>query len=399
MAQLRLPRVRLNDEDATVRSLELFFDLVFVFGLTQVTALMADDLTGHGLARGLLVLALLWWSWTAYAWLCNVVSVETGVLRLVLFAAMAAMLVLSLSIPEAFDDLPGGLQGPVMVAVCYLLFRLMHLLMYWLVAQDDPRLRRQLARFAPAMLGATALLLVAAGTDGAPQTLLWAAALLVDYGGTLLGGAEGWRIRSTSHFAERHGLIVIIALGESIVAIGVGVAQLPVSVPIVAASILGLAVSAAMWWAYFDMSALQAERAFATEPEATRARFARDAYSYLHLPLVGGVVLTALGMKKVLEYAGGGEHHTLAEPLSGVAVVALYGGVLLYLLGHVAFTWRTGHRVAPSRVATSVAILVVSPLGTSLPSLASLGALATLLVGMVTFESVRYAEDRRALHA
>ena len=172
MAQLQVPRIRLNDENATVAPLELFFDLVFVFALTQVTALMADDLTRQGLVRGMLVLALLWWSWTGYAWLCNVVNSDTLAVRFVLFAAMAAMFVLALCIPEAFDDLPGGLQGPVLVAVCYFTFRLLHLLMFWIVAQDDPGLRRQLLRFAPAMLGATLLLLVAAGTDGRTQTLL-----------------------------------------------------------------------------------------------------------------------------------------------------------------------------------------------------------------------------------
>ena len=399
MAQLQVPRIRLNDENATVAPLELFFDLVFVFALTQVTALMADDLTRQGLVRGMLVLALLWWSWTGYAWLCNVVDSDTLAVRFVLFAAMAAMFLLALCIPEAFDDLPGGLQGPVLVAVCYFTFRLLHLLMFWIVAQDDPGLRRQLLRFAPAMLGATLLLLVAAGTDGRTQTLLWAAALVVDYGGTLLGGADGWRLRSPGHFAERHGLILIVALGESIVALGVGVALLPVSWAIVVASLLGLAVATAMWWAYFDMSALHAEQAFAAEPEASRARFARDAYSYLHVPLVAGIVLTALGMKKVMEYAGDAEHHTLSDPLQGAAVIALYGGVMLYLLGHIGFKWRTGHRVLTSRVAALVAILLASLLGTTLPALGSLTLLAAVLIVMVAFESVRYADDRHALHS
>jgi len=345
------------------------------------------------------VLALLWWSWTGYAWLCNVVDSDTLAVRFVLFAAMAAMFLLALCIPEAFDDLPGGLQGPVLVAVCYFTFRLLHLLMFWIVAQDDPGLRRQLLRFAPAMLGATLLLLVAAGTDGRTQTLLWAAALVVDYGGTLLGGADGWRLRSPGHFAERHGLILIVALGESIVALGVGVALLPVSWAIVVAALLGLAVATAMWWAYFDMSALHAEQAFAAEPEASRARFARDAYSYLHVPLVAGIVLTALGMKKVMEYAGDAEHHTLSDPLQGAAVIALYGGVMLYLLGHIGFKWRTGHRVLTSRVAALVAILLASLLGTTLPALGSLTLLAAVLIVMVAFESVRYADDRHALHS
>jgi low temperature requirement protein LtrA len=391
-------RIQPNPVDANVSPLELFFDLVFVFALTQVTAFMADHLTGHGLLRSVLILGLLWWSWVGYAWLCNVASTETGVIRLVLLVAMAAMFLLALSIPEAFADMPGGLPGPIVITVCYFVFRLMHLAIFWLIAEDDPGLRRQLVRFAPSMIGATALLLVASQLDGATQTLFWALALAADYVGTLLGGADGWRLRSPSHFSERHGLIVIVALGESIVAIGVGVAELPISVPIVLASVLGLTVSAAMWWAYFDMSALHAERALAQEPEATRARFARDSYSYLHLPLVAGIVLTALGMKKVLEYVGDLHDHQLTDPLEPAAAAALYGGVLVYLLGHVAFKWRTGHAWMPPRVIASAVILLGLTVVARVPALASLAMLALVLGVMVAFETVHYADHRRVLH-
>ena len=127
-------RIRLNTTDATVSPLELFFDLVFVFALTQVTALMAEDLTAEGLLRGVLVLGLLWWSWTGYAWLCNVADADTGPVRFVLLAAMASMFVLALCIPEAFEDLDGGLSGPVVIAICYFVFRLLHLVFFWLIA-------------------------------------------------------------------------------------------------------------------------------------------------------------------------------------------------------------------------------------------------------------------------
>jgi low temperature requirement protein LtrA len=270
--------------------------------------------------------------------------------------------------------------------------------MFWLISADDPGLRRQIVRFAPSMGGATALLLVAATADGVAQTVLWAAALTVDYGGTLLSGADGWRLRATGHFAERHGLIVIVALGESIVAIGVGVEKQPISLPVVLAAVLGLTVASAMWWAYFDMSALHAERAFDDEPEATRAAFARDAYSYLHLPLMAGVVLTALGLKKVLEYVGDPEHHQLSDPLHHVAFVALAGGVLVYLLGHIAFKWRTMHGVMMSRVVATGAVLVLLLVGGSLPALAALAVLATVLVAMVAYETTRYADERQGLH-
>lgn len=397
-ASSRPRRLPLNPADASVTPLELFFDLVFVFALTQVTAFMAEDLSGQTLVRGVLVLALLWWAWTGYAWLCNVVSADAGAVRLVLLAAMTAMFVLALAIPEAFDDLPGGLPGPVVLALAYFVFRLMHLVMFWLISRDDPGLRRQLARFAPSVFGGTLTLLVASTTEGNTQTALWVLALTVDYVGTLLGGADGWRIRSPGHFAERHGLIVIVALGESIVAIGVGVAELPISVPIIVASVLGLAVAAALWWIYFDLSALHGEHAFVAEPEETRARFARDAYSFLHVPLMIGVVLTALGLKKVLEYVGDLEHHDLDDPLKGIALLALHGGVVVYLLGHVAFKWRTTHSLVPARLVAAAALVGTWALGPQLPALATLGTLAVVLTALVAYETLAYAEHRRALH-
>jgi low temperature requirement protein LtrA len=245
----RHPRLLPVAEEARVAPVELYFDLVFVFSLTQVTALMDADLTGRGIVRGLLVLALLWWTWVAYAWLGNVVQADEGLGRAAMFGAMAAMFVLAMSLPEAFDDRLGGLPGPVVVALAYLSVRLLHLGIFFMVAGDDPGLRRQLWRFAPSVFGSTAVLLVASQLEGTVQTLTWAGALIVDYVGTMLGGASGWRLRSASHFAERHGLIVIVALGESIVAIGVGVARVPISWPIVAASALGLAVAGCLWWA------------------------------------------------------------------------------------------------------------------------------------------------------
>lgn len=385
--------------DASVTPLELFFDLVFVFALTQVTALMAGDLTTQGIVRGLLVLALLWWSWTGYAWLANLVRADEGLARLVLLIAMVPMFVLALSIPESFDDLPGGLYGPVVLAVCYFTFRLMHLVMFWVIARDDPGLRAQILRFAPSMIAGTTLLLVAAALDGTAQTLMWVAALVADYVGTILGGASGWRIRSAGHFAERHGLILIVALGESIVAIGVGVASLPVSWPIVVASFLGLAVAAALWWTYFDVSALDGEHALAAEPEPTRARLARDAYTFLHVPLIAGVVLIALGMKKVLEYVGDSSDHTLTDPLAAVPLYALFGGVILFLLGQVGFEWLTTQQLEFSRLLATISLVVLAPVAAQLAALATLGLVAVVLVAMVTFETVRHADHRSEVRA
>jgi low temperature requirement protein LtrA len=383
-------------EEARVAPIELFFDLVFVFSLTQVTALMGEDLTGRGIVRGMLVLALLWWCWVGYAWLGNVVQAEEGLGRASMFAAMAAMFVLALSVPEAFDDLEGGLDGPVVVAFAYLAVRVLHLAIFWLAArtEDDRGLRRQLLRFAPSVFGSTAVLLVASQLEGTAQTLTWVAALIVDYVGTILGGASGWRLRSASHFAERHGLIVIVALGESIVAIGVGVAHIPISWPIIAASVLGLAIAGCLWWAYFDVVSIVAERVLRRLQGEERARLARDAYSYLHLPMVAGVALVALGVEQVLDHVGHASDGGLAESLPVLPLGALYGGVALFLFAHVAFKRRTWGQLSLRRVVVGVVICALIPAVMVLPALAALALLTAIMVALIATEAVRYSEAR-----
>jgi low temperature requirement protein LtrA len=391
--------MRQDQEAATVTPLELFFDLVFVFALTQVTAFMADELSWHGILRGALVMMLLWWAWTGYAWLASVASAEERPIKLVLLTGMAAMFVLALCIPEAFDDLPGGLTGPVVLAICYLLFRVMHFVMFLIIAREDAGLRSQLLRFAPSVFISSLVLLVASQFEGWLQTGLWMLALVADYLGTALAGFSGWRLPAPGHFSERHGLIIIVALGESFVAIGVGVAQEPISWVIVIASVLGLILASALWWAYFDVSALLGEHALATEPVETRARLARNAYSFAHLPLVLGIVLVAFGLKEVLLYVSDSSEHSLTDPLPGVALAALVGGVVLYLLGHVVFKWLTVHIVSVVRLAAAGALLLTIPLIAGQPALVQLGVVAFLVACAVLVESVLFAESRRKIRA
>ncbi|MEV4482290.1 low temperature requirement protein A [Micromonospora coxensis] len=403
----RAPRMRVMTEGASVTPLELFFDLVFVYALTQVTALMAADLTWWGMLHGLLMLALLWWCWCCYAWLGNTVRADEGIVRVALFAVMATMFVAAITIPEAFADLPGGLSGPVVFASCYLVVRVLHLVIYWHAARGDDGLRRQLLRAALPMLGGATLLFTAALlppqiADTARQedtlrTLLWVLALAVDYGGVMAIGARGWQIFSAAHWTERHGLIIIVALGESLVAIGVGVTALPISWPIVVASFLGIAVAAALWWAYFDVVSIAAEGVLARAQGAERAALGRDSYTYLHLPMVAGIILLALGLKKVLSYVGDGTHHDLAEPLHGIGLYALYGGVILYLLGHLGFRLRNMGSVNWPRTATTLLLAALVPVAGHLPALAALGLLAAVCVGMVVVEVVLFGAARRAL--
>jgi low temperature requirement protein LtrA len=397
MTQPSRVRVESVGESATATTLELFFDLVFVFALTQVTAMLAADVTGVGLLRGVLVIAVVWWCWVGYSWLSNVVKADEGWARVGLLVAMAAMFLVALAIPEAFTDLPGGLSGPHVFALAYLTLRTVHLVLFWLISDADVGLRHQVARFAPTMIGGTALLLLAADTSGTAQLLLWVAAVAADYGGTLAIGARGWRLNSAKHFAERHGLIVIVALGESIVAIGVGVTDLPISWPVVVAATLGLSVSASLWWVYFDTSALLGERALSKARGVHRVSMARAAFTFLHLPMMLGIVLLALGLKKVLEYVGDTGHHTLTDALYGIPLWSLYGGVAVYLLAQVAFAYRCYRARKIYRLAFAVILLAVTPAMSYLPALASLGVLATLLVALNTVEWLRFRTDREAI--
>ncbi len=381
-------RLAAASEAHRVTPAELFFDLVFVYAITQVTALLADEPTVLGLAQGLVLLYLLWWVWCCFAWLGNVVRADTGALRLILLAVMALMLVIAVTVPEAYEDLPGGLYGPVVLITAYTAIRILHLTIYWLSDPRDRGLHRVLLRSFASLLPSLALLYVGAGLDGAAQVLVWAVALVADGIGIYLTGPEGWRIASPAHWAERHGLIVIIALGESIVAIGIGVADLPVSTPLIAGIVLGIVVSAALWWLYFDWLQARAEHRLAQLEGNARTALGRDAYTYLHIPLIAGVVVAAFGLKKVLEYVSDTSDHELTDALSGVPAWALGGGPGLYLLGTAAFAWRTTSQLPMDRVVVGAALLVAGPLIAQTPALAALAGVALLLAGLVAWEAV-----------
>jgi low temperature requirement protein LtrA len=376
----RLTAVR--REKATVTPLELFFDLVFVLALTQCTALMAESPTWEGLAKGLLVLGVLWWSWVGYAWLTSVIDPEEGAIRLVMFGAMAALLVAALCIPQVFED------TGLLFACAYAVVRIAHIALFVLASRDDPDLRTSVAGLAVGTAIGTSLLVAASFADGALQGALWALALLLDAGGPYVFGSEGWKL-VPQHFAERHGLIVIIALGESIVAIGVG-AEAGVDAAVVVAAVLGIAVAAALWWLYFDIVALVAERRLSrAQPGKEQNEIARDSFSYLHFPMVAGIVLVALGFKKTLEHP--------EDALKLVPAVALLAGTAVYLLAHVAFRWRNVHRFSWIRLGGAALLAALIPAGVELPALATVAIVAVLLAVLIVIETVHFAELRDRL--
>src|ERR687895_2668179 len=296
-----------------------------------------------------------------------------------MFGAMAGLLVVALCVPEAFDS------TGLLFACAYAVVRAGHLVLYTVASRDDPALRSSVVGLAGSSALGVGLLVVASAADGALQGTLWALALLLDMGGPFLFGSAGWKL-VPGHFAERHGLVVIIALGESIVAIGVG-AEAGVDAGVVAAATLGIAIAAALWWLYFDVVALVAERRLLRAAEGReRNELARDSYSYLHFPMVAGIVLLALGLKKTLEEVG--------EPLDTVPAAALLAGTATYLPAHVAFRLRNVRSVNWHRLGCAVLLVVLVPAAVELPSLAALGILAAVLASLVLYEALRFSEAR-----
>jgi low temperature requirement protein LtrA len=367
-------------EGERVTPLELFFDLVFVLAITQCTALMSHHPTWSGLAQGLLVLGMLWWAWTGYSWLTSVIDPEEGAVRLVMFGAMAALLLVSLCVPDAFGSLA------LAFALIYGVVRAAHIALFMLASPEDDGLRHSVLGLAVSSAIAVSLLAIASLFDGLAQGALWALALFLDMGGPYFFGSEGWKL-SPGHFAERHGLIVIIALGESIVAIGVGASH-TLSLGIGTAAVLGVALTAAMWWTYFDIVAIVAgRRLIEAEPGKTQNEMARDSYSYLHLVMVAGIVLAALGMKTTIGHYGG--------HLDAVPAFALLGGVAVYLLGHVAFRYRHVHTINRQRLLLAIVLLLLVPVATEVPALAALAVANALLWAMIAYETRSYGEGRR----
>jgi low temperature requirement protein LtrA len=369
-------------EQEQVTSLELFFDLVFVFAFTQVTGLMAEDPTWEGLGRGMLVLSALWFAWTAYAWLTNTINPDEGGVRLAIFAIMAALFIASLGVPHAFGD------DAVLFGAAYLFVRGMHIVLYALAARSDPTLTFVVRQLAPSMLGAGGLVFVAGLVDGDARYALWIASLGVPAALLFLRGVDGWRLHP-EHFAERHGLIVIIAIGESIVAEGVGLSGQELDAQLLVAAVLAIAVAAALWWTYFDIGFHVAQRRLTALEGAERARMARDSYTYLHLPMVAGIILFALGAKKTLEHVD--------APLETVPAVALCGGLALYFAGQIAFRVRNVRSFSRRRSMLFLVLCALIPVATQIDALLALAATALAVWGMITYEVVRYRDARERM--
>jgi low temperature requirement protein LtrA len=368
------------DHEHRVSPRELFFDLVFVFAFTQVATLLDEDPTFAGIGRGVLVLAALWWAWTAYAWLTNTVDPEESIVGAALLVALIAMFVAALVVPGVFDD-DGVLFGSAFLVVCA-----MHLALYALAGRGNRDLLGAVLRLAPWTLVGATLILVAGFTDG-PRIWLWLAALACIYIGAVLSGSRGWQLHP-SHLAERYGLVVIIALGEAFIAIGIGATGIGIGPGEVAAAILGILVATSLWLAYFDFSSIRGERTLRELQGAERVAAARDAYAYAHFPMMVGIVLFAFAMKDIVGHVG--------EELDSVAAFALCGGSALYLFTYSAIRIRLERRLRMSRgrFVAALALLLLLPLATGVPALAALALVTAVWLALHAYELVWWREAR-----
>jgi low temperature requirement protein LtrA len=274
----------------------------------------------------------------------------------------------------------------------YLMVRCVHLTLYAVAATDDRELRRQLTMTWGPLLASAALLIPGVLLGGSTQTLLFAGALLVDWVGVWLISRHGnWRLHSPAHWTERQGLFIILAIGESVVAIGVGAAQQPISGPLLVAAVLGVAAAVGLWWLYFDVASLAAEHRLVEARGQARVRLAVEAYTFGHFPIVAGIVLAALGMEGVLAHADE------SKPLGAFYTAALFGGVALYLAGYSLFKRRMHGALSLPRLVAICVLLAALPAAVVLPPLVGLAGLVLILAALIVVETTRYAQTRRSL--
>ncbi|WP_431932241.1 low temperature requirement protein A [Micromonospora sp. RP3T] len=383
-----------------VTRLELFYDLIFVFAFLNVTGLVARELAASQVAAGVVVVALLWWCWTGFAALGNVVHADHGALPVLGFGIMAAVFVLAITIPQAFVDQPDDLPGPLVFATAYLIVRALTSAGFLFVLTRAGHTGVQLAAVTvPPLLAAVLIGFSVAVPRWVPadavlevRLVLWTAALLIEYAVGLVLPYARWSLPSAGHWSERHGLIVLVALGEVVISLGVGPGRfdrLALTTRVITASVLGIALVAAMWWLHFDSLAAGVEQVLHGVRDRSRVALARDVYTYLHLLTIIGVVATALGLKLLLETVAA-RHSPLPGPTSAV----LHGGVTLYLLSQAAIARRAHHRTSRSTVVTAVLIAALTVPGAHLPPLAALVVLVAVCGTLAVFQRMTRERTR-----
>jgi len=348
---------------------ELLWDLVFVFAITQVTTLLFRHLTWAGFGRAMLILALVWWAWSAFVWAANAETSDSVALRLSLLVATVFIFIAGLAVPDAL-----GTEG-LLFAVSYAVVRLIHLALYADASRRGNASWSAIAGFAVTVAIGMGLLVLGAALHGTARIVLWAVAVAIDYAGPAWltrDRLRGLQRVAVAHFAERYGLFVIICLGESIVAIGLGTTSghRRLSAEEVTVVALGLLTTIAMWWTYFDRFAQLAEERLRSHHDPVLA--AADGYSYLHLVIVAGIITFAAGVRLLVEAPG--------SPPADPVRLALCGGVAAYLLGHVAFRLRMTGAIGYEKAVVAAALIVLYAAGGGLDGWALAATITALLV-------------------
>jgi low temperature requirement protein LtrA len=376
---------------------EIFFDLVLAVALARLVAFMGKPPTFLSMAQGLLVLLILMLSWESYTWLGNQARADRGLIRVGMVIAMAAIFVAALVIPDAWQH-GREMNTPLTLAVAFIVTRAVHLALYFYAAAGDRQLRTRLFIFAvPEALGWTALILGAV-LGSIAQNLLWTAAFVINIGGQRAAYAlrGAWPLRSPVHFAERHGLVLIIVLGESLASLELrtGTGTAVARSPVLAAALLSLAITVCLWWLFFENAAAAAGQALAQATGIRRDKIASDAYSLGLLPLIAGVIYLALGIEQVLAHlARNQSQHPAGEPLGWTSTTALYGGAVLYLTGRLLFLRLAVRSAPPAKLAAPGVALLLLPAARALPALAALGLLTAFLAALVCYERLAQGSE------
>jgi low temperature requirement protein LtrA len=331
-----------------------------------------------------LILVALWWAWAAYAWLTKVADPNEGLVWGTMMVAMGAMFVAALAVPEAF-----GRHG-VVFGVAFLVVAVMQLALYALSAHGDRALLKAIMRIAPSTVAGAALIVAAGFVHGGLKPLLWLVALVVGFFGPLFVGLSGWRVHP-AHFVERHGLIVIIAIGESLVAIGLGARETELDTGVIVAAVLGFVVAASFWLAYFDFFTIRGQQLLTDRSGAPRVALARDAYTYLHLPMIAGIILFAFAMKTTLAHVG--------DELDAVPAIGLCGGPALYLFAYVALRFRVARRVGGGRFLAALFCAALVPVALVAPAIVALSLVAAVWVSLHAYELIWWREARAEVRA
>ena len=332
------------DDETPVSPLELFFDLVYVFAITKIAGLIHHDHTPIGFANAALILAMMWWAWSQYTWATNAIGTDRASVRVALLAAMGATLAMGISIPEAFSA-----AGP-WFALTYFSVRAFGLLVHWFGLRRDPEHQAALRTFIPLAFVATSIVVIGGFVPEHIRPWIWLFAFTVDIASAISAGRGGVRV-AVSHFAERHQLFVIIALGEVIVAAGLTAAGVERTGWLVAALVATFIGAAVLWWAYFDWVADTIRERLLAYPIKLRVRYARDFYTFLHYPIVAGIILFAISAESAIAHPD--------ESLPVYARVALAAGIGLYQFAFVAAAYWASRRVLVERITIAVATVAV----------------------------------------